>query len=115
MAVSVTHAFVSALSDDAADAAAGKVVPSNWNAEHDVVGVEFVYNVQDYGAACDGATDDAAAVSKAANSTDKGTKAGAYYNATAEGIVITPDTVPTDNTGRVRVTIHYLEVTPPAS
>lgn len=56
-----------------------------------------------------------AAVSKAAASTDKGTKAGAYYNATAEGIVITPDTVPSDNTGRVRVTIHYLEVTPPTS
>lgn len=56
-----------------------------------------------------------AAVSKAANSTDKGTKAGAYYNATAEGIVITPDTVPSDATGRVRVTIHYLEVTPPTS
>lgn len=56
-----------------------------------------------------------AAVSKAINSTDKGTKAGAYYNATAEGIVITPDTTPSDATGRVRVTIHYIEVTPPTS
>lgn len=56
-----------------------------------------------------------AAVSKAVNSTDKGTKAGAYYNATAEGIIITPDTVPSDATGRVRVTIHYINVTPPTS
>lgn len=36
MAVTVTHAFVSALADDAGDAAAGKVVPSNWNASHTV-------------------------------------------------------------------------------
>ena len=56
-----------------------------------------------------------AAVSKAANSTDRGTKAGAYYNATAEGIVITPDTTPSDATGRVRVTIYYIECTPPTS
>jgi hypothetical protein len=56
-----------------------------------------------------------AAVSKTLNSTDPGTKAGAFYNATAEGIVITPDTVPSDATGRVRVTIHYLEMTPPTS
>lgn len=54
-------------------------------------------------------------VSKAVNSTDKGTKAGAYYNATAEGIIITPDTTPSDATGRVRVTIHYIDVTPPTS
>ena len=56
-----------------------------------------------------------AAVSKAANSTDKGTAAGAYYNATARGIVITPDTTPSDATGRVRVTIYYIECTPPTS
>lgn len=56
-----------------------------------------------------------AAVSKAANSTDKGTKAGAYYNATATSVRITPDTTPSDATGRVRVTIHYIEVTPPTS
>ncbi len=56
-----------------------------------------------------------AAVSKAVNSTDKGTAAGAYYNATARGIVITPDTTPSDATGRVRVTIYYIECTPPTS
>ena len=56
-----------------------------------------------------------ASVSKAATTTDKGTKAGAYYNATAEGIIITPDTTPSDNTGRVRVTIHYIEITAPTS
>lgn len=56
-----------------------------------------------------------AAVSSAANSTDKGTKAGAYYNAGALAVRITPDATPAANTGRVRVTIHYIEVTPPTS
>lgn len=56
-----------------------------------------------------------AAVSVAANSTDPGTKAGAYYNASALAVRITPDGTPGDNSGRVRVTIHYLEVTPPTS
>lgn len=55
------------------------------------------------------------AVSKAVNTTNDGTKAGAYYNATAEGIIITPDTTPSDATGRVRVTIHYLAMTAPTS
>lgn len=56
-----------------------------------------------------------AAVSTAADTTDVGTKAGAYYNASALAIRITPNLTPADNTGRVRVTIHYLEVTPPTS
>lgn len=56
-----------------------------------------------------------AAVSAAATSTDPGTKAGAYYNATALSIRITPDGTPAANTGRVRVTIYYLESTPPTS
>lgn len=55
------------------------------------------------------------AVSKVVNTTDPGTKAGAYYNATAEGIIITPDSTPSDATGRVRVTIYYILVTPPTS
>ena len=56
-----------------------------------------------------------AAVSTAADSTDKGTKAGAYYNASALSVRITPNLSPVNNTGRVRVTIHYYEVTPPTS
>jgi len=32
----ITHQFVSVISDDAGDVAAGKVVPSNWNASHTV-------------------------------------------------------------------------------
>jgi hypothetical protein len=56
-----------------------------------------------------------AAVSSAANSTDAGTKAGAYYNSTATSVRITPDATPGANTGRLRVTIHYLEMTPPTS
>jgi hypothetical protein len=55
------------------------------------------------------------AVSKALNSTDRGTKAGAYYNASNTAIVITPDTTPSDNTGRVRTTIHYIQIDPPTS
>lgn len=55
------------------------------------------------------------AVLKAAGSTDVGTKAGAFYNSTARGVLITPDSTPSDATGRVRVTIIYIEVTPPTS
>jgi hypothetical protein len=56
-----------------------------------------------------------AAVSKAINSTDPGTKAGAYYNASATAVRITPDSTPGDTNGRVRVTIHYIKITPPTS
>jgi hypothetical protein len=56
-----------------------------------------------------------AAVAKTLNAVDKGTKAGAFYSATLQSVRITPDTTPSDNTGRVRVTIHYLELTAPTS
>jgi hypothetical protein len=56
-----------------------------------------------------------AAVTVAANSTDPGTKAGAYYNASALSIRITPNLTPGDTSGRVRVTIHYYTSTPPSS
>lgn len=56
-----------------------------------------------------------ASVSTAADSTDPGTKAGAYYNASALAIRLTPNAQPADNTGRVRVTIHYIQVTPATS
>lgn len=54
-------------------------------------------------------------VAVAANTTNVGTKAGLYYNASATGVVITPDMQPAAATGRVRVTIHYLDVTAPTS
>lgn len=55
-------------------------------------------------------------VSTAANSTDPGTKAGAYYNATALSVRLTMNGgTPAANTGRVRVTIHYYTVTAPTS
>jgi len=38
MALSISHAFHSAIADDPASVAAGQVVPSNWNADHTVVG-----------------------------------------------------------------------------
>jgi hypothetical protein len=56
-----------------------------------------------------------AAVAKTLNATDAGTKAGAYYSATTQSVRITPDTTPSDNTGRVRVTIHHLAITAPTS
>lgn len=62
-----------------------------------------------------GTTFNTAAVSTAANSTDAGTAAGAFYNGTAQTIRITPNSTPANNNGRVRVTIHYLLSTPPIS
>lgn len=56
-----------------------------------------------------------AAVSTAANSTDQGTAAGAFYSATTQTIKITPNSTPGANTGRVRVTVFYLLSTPPTS
>lgn len=56
-----------------------------------------------------------ASVLVAAGTTDKGTKAGAYYNAGALAVRITPNLTPAAATGVVRVTIHYLDVTPPTS
>lgn len=57
----------------------------------------------------------AASVAVAANTTSPGTLAGAYYNATATPVTITPSVAPAAATGRVRVTIFYIEVTPPTS
>ena len=57
-----------------------------------------------------------ASVAVAANSTDVGTKAGAYYNATATAVRLTMNgTPPATDTGRVRVTIAYITVTAPTS
>lgn len=38
MSITVKHTFVSGIADDPNDAAAGKVVPSNWNAAHTITG-----------------------------------------------------------------------------
>lgn len=56
-----------------------------------------------------------AAVSTAAGSTDPGTAAGAFYNATAQTIKFTPNLTPSTNTGQVRSTIFYLTSTPAVS
>jgi hypothetical protein len=56
-----------------------------------------------------------AAVNVAATTTDAGTNHCPYYNATAQTITFTPNQTPAGNTGRVRVTIFYILVTPPAS
>lgn len=62
-----------------------------------------------------GTTFSTAAVNTAADSTDAGTAAGAFYNGTAQTIRITPNATPANANGRVRVTIFYLLSTPPTS
>lgn len=55
-------------------------------------------------------------LSTAANTTNPGTNDdGARYYAAATSVRITPNATPAANTGRVRVTIHYIDVTPPTS
>ncbi len=54
-------------------------------------------------------------ISTAANTTAKGMIDGIRYYAAATGILITPNLTPAANTGRVRVTIYYLEMTAPTS
>lgn len=56
----------------------------------------------------------ASGVSKAVNTTNGGAVTP-YLNASALSVRITPDTTPSDATGRVRVTIHYFLPTPPTS
>jgi hypothetical protein len=77
-----------------------------------VIPTAATFTVGDSGSAARFST---AAVSTAATSTDPGTKAGAYYNASALSIRITPNLTPADNSGRLRVTIYYYSVTPPTS
>ena len=59
--------------------------------------------------------DVAGGVAVAANTTDVGTRNAPYKNGAAQTIRITPDVPPAANTGRVRVTIHYYEITPATS
>lgn len=77
-----------------------------------VIPTATTFTVGDSGSAARFST---AAVSVAAGSTDKGTKAGAYYNASALSVRITPNGTPATATGKVRVTIYYYTVTPPTS
>jgi len=51
----------------------------------------------------------------AAGTTSPGTMDGVRYYAAAASIRITPNTSPLAATGKVRVTIHYILVTPPTS
>lgn len=56
-----------------------------------------------------------ASVSTAATTTDVGTKSCPFLNTTAQTVRITPNATPGANTGRVRVTIHYYQITAPTS
>ena len=59
--------------------------------------------------------DVAGGVTVAAGTTDVGTRHPPYKNGAAQTVRITPHLTPAANTGRVRVTIHYYEITPPTS
>src|SRR5574343_777077 len=55
-----------------------------------------------------------AAISVAAGSSDKGTKAGFFLNTTAPSVRITPDRTPDNAHGKVRVTVFYWPITAPS-
>lgn len=59
--------------------------------------------------------DVAGGVSTAANTTDVGTRNTPYKNGAAQTIRITPNVNPAANSGRVRTTIHYYQITPATS
>lgn len=59
--------------------------------------------------------DRAGGVAVAAGTTDVGTALCPYANGAAQAIRITPNIQPGDNTGRVRVTIYYYDITPATS
>jgi hypothetical protein len=53
-------------------------------------------------------------ISTASDTTSKGT--GPFYAPSVDKcIIITPNLTPVNNTGRVRLTIHYINITPPTS
>ena len=108
----LTTIAASATTDTAIQMPAGALILSVSVRVTAAVTCTSTFTVGDAGSATRFST---AAVSKALNSTDPGTKAGVYYNASAAAIRITPDTTPSDNTGRVRVTITYIDITAPTS
>ena len=55
------------------------------------------------------------AISSVATTTGPGTLDALRYYSSAVAIRFTPNASPSDNTGRIRVTIHYIEVTAPTS
>lgn len=59
--------------------------------------------------------DVAGGVAVAAGTTDVGTRNCPYKNGAAQTIRITPNINPANNSGRVRVTIHYYQITPATS
>jgi hypothetical protein len=56
-----------------------------------------------------------ASVSTVANTTNKGTANCPYNNSAAQAIRITPNVAPAADTGRVRVTIFFIDITVPTS
>lgn len=109
----LTTIAASATTDTTIQMPANSVVLAVTTRVTTVIPTATSFSVGDSGSATRFST---ANVSTAANSTDSGTKAGAYYNASALSVRLTMNGgTPADNTGRVRVTIYYYTVTPPTS
>lgn len=51
----------------------------------------------------------------AAGTTHPGTNDGLRAYTTATDVIVTTDGNPSDNTGRIRLTVHYIDITPPTS
>ena len=80
MTVTVTHSFNCAIADDAAAAAAGQVVPSNWNAVHTVSGLGY------FATGTDGSNLTGSVASNLLNGTiSSGLLVGSYTGITALG------------------------------
>ncbi len=109
----LTTIAAAASTDTAIQMPAGAIVLAVSVRVTTVIPTATTFSVGDSGSATRFST---ANVSVAANSTDAGTKAGAYYNASALAIRLTMNgSQPNATTGRVRVTIYYLLSTPPTS
>jgi len=108
----VTTIAAAATSDTTIQMPAGAIVLGVSLRVTVVIPTAATFTVWDSGSAARFST---TAITVAAWSTDAGTKAWAYYNASALAIRITPNLTPGDATGRVRVTIYYIEITPPVA
>jgi len=109
----LTTIAAAATTDTTIQLPAGAIILSVAVRTTTVIPTATSYSVGDSGSA---ARFNTANVGVAANSTDVGTKAGAYYNASALAVRLTMNGgSPAANTGRVRVTITYIDVTVPTS
>lgn len=106
-----TTILAAATTDTAIKMPAGAIVLAVSARVTVVIPTATTFTVGDSGSAARFST---AAIDVAAGSTDKGTKAGAYYNAAELAVRITPNGTPATATGKVRINIHYIDIVPPS-